>query len=119
MAASHIGQKMERTGPISDGAAQHWKFAGRRDRALLDRGIATSTLDDCGSGLFPCWLVAKFIDQGEEIWMNHVAVVEIGVVLRPVAVGAISEIPRLVFLKRNVDARAVPGRSKAPGAELR
>src|SRR6185369_4825159 len=108
MAPSHIREKMESTGPISDRAAQHGKFAGRRNRALLNRCVATSPLNDCGSHVSPCRLVVEFIHQCEQIWMNNVAVVEIGVILRAVAVRAVPEIPRLVFLKRIVNSRTLP-----------
>ena len=114
MAAGHIGQKMERTGSIGDGAANHRKFSLGGDSAFLDRGIAASPLDDRWSRVFPCRLVVKFIHQCKQIRVDYVAVVEIGMVLRPVAVGAISQVPRLVLLKCIVNARLVPGRSKPP-----
>ena len=50
--------------------------------------------------------------------MNHKAVVEIGVVLRPVSVSAVAEIPRLMFSKRKVDPPPIPENPEAAKERL-
>src|ERR1700737_2004692 len=101
---------MERAAPVGDGTADGGVGAVGGDESLLNGGVALGALmDGCAHGRPGGGLIAYGVHELQEIGLDDEAVVEVPVEVRAVAVGAVAEIPALVFAEGVVDAHAVPG----------
>ena len=57
--------------------------------------------------------VTQLIHQHQQVRLHHVAVVEIRVEDRPIAIHAVAQVPRVQFVERVGHAHAVPVRAQA------
>src|SRR6185437_11314819 len=103
----------KRTAAVGDGAAHNRVLPLRTDDALLNGGISLRSRVNSLSHLLPCGLsISDRLHELQQVGMNDEAVVIIGVVVRPIAIGAVAQIPVHMLAQSVVDAETVPVAAK-------
>src|ERR1700678_1961017 len=109
VAAGGVGEEMEGSAAIGDGASDGWVGTVGCDHVLLYGGVALGSVVDGGVHGGPeGGFVADRVHELEKVGLDNEAVVEVPVEVGAIAVGTVAEVPALVFAEGVVNDGTVP-----------